>query len=128
MKKSSTQIIFGILGIAATLGMAAGSPAIAQTSNRDANVYTNTQGGESSGGFSSGNSGDLGSMFDLFHRAVLGTPRSSSEFGRTQQNSIGSEASDFRQRQQELLRQRQGNPSNSPNPQASPVPAQPRGN
>jgi hypothetical protein len=125
MKKSSTQMIFGILGIAAALGMAA--PAIAQTSNRDANVYTNTQGGESSGGFSSGNSGNLGSMFDLFHRAVLGSPRSSSEFGREQQNSIGSEASDFRQRQQELLRQRQGTPA-SPNPQASPVPTQPRSN
>jgi hypothetical protein len=127
MKKSSILMIFGILGMAATLGMAAVPSAIAQTSNRDANVYTNTQGGESRGGFSSGNSGDLGSMFDLFHRAVLGSPRSSSEFGREQQNSIGSEASDFRQRQQELLRQQQGSP-NSPNPQASPVPAQPRSN
>jgi hypothetical protein len=128
MKKSSTQMIFGILGIAVTLGMSAWQPAIAQTSGRDANVYTNTQGGENQGSFGSSSSGDLGSMFDLFHRAVLGVPRSSSEFGREQQNSIGSEASDFRQRQQELLRQRQQGNVNAPNPQVAPVPGQSRGN
>jgi hypothetical protein len=127
MKKSSTQMIFGILGMAVTLSLSAWQPAIAQTPGRDANVYTNTQGGENRGGFGSSSSGDLGSMFDLFHRAVLGVPRSSSEFGQEQQNSIGSEASEFRQRQQELLRQRQQGNVNAPTPQASPVP-EPRTN
>ena len=119
MKKLSTQLAFEILGIAGMLGIFSFQSAIAQTSPRDANVYTNTQSGDRpAGGFGSGSS-NLGSMFDLFHRAVLGTPRSSSEFGQEQQNSIGSEASDFRQRQQELLRQQQGNPIA---PQATPTP------
>ena len=106
--------------MAGTLGILSFQSAVAQTSPRDANVYSNTQSGDRpSSGFGSGSSG-MGSMFDLFHRAVLGTPRSSSEFGQEQQNSLGSEASDFRQRQQELLRQQQGNPAIAP--QATPTP------
>lgn len=120
MKKLSTHLTLGILGIAGTLGILSLQSAVAQTSPRDANIYGNTQSGDRpSGGFGSGSS-DMGSMFDLFHRAVLGTPRSSSEFGQEQQNSLGSEASDFRQRQQELLRQQQGNPAIAP--QATPTP------
>jgi len=114
MKKLSVQLTFGILGIAGTLGIFTFQPAIAQTPSRDANVYSNTQGGD--------RSSDLGTMFDFFHRAVLGSPRSSSDFGREQQqNSLGSEASDFRQRQQELLRQQQQR-NTMTNPQASPTP------
>ncbi len=96
------------------LGIFSFQSAIAQSSSRDANVYSNTQSGDrpSSGA-------NMGTMFDLFHRAVLGVPRSSSDFGNEQQNSIGSEASNFRQRQQELLRQQQGNPVT---PQATPTP------
>jgi hypothetical protein len=113
MKKLSTQLIFGILGIAGTLGISTFQAAIAQTPSRDANVYRNTQGGD--------RSSDMGTMFDFFHRAVLGSPRSSSEFGQEQQNSIGSEASDFRQRREELLRQQQQG-STMTRPQASPTP------
>ncbi|MBW4517743.1 MAG: hypothetical protein KME11_21270 [Timaviella obliquedivisa GSE-PSE-MK23-08B] len=122
MKKLSTRLAFGTLGIAGTLGMIICQTAVAQNSSRDSNVYNNTLSGDRpSGGLGSGSSG-LGNMFDLFHRAVLGSPRSSSEFGQEQQNNIGSEASDFRQRQQELLRQQQQ--GNTPtNPQASPAPA-----
>jgi len=95
MKKLSTHLTLGILGMAGTLGILSLQSAVAQTSPRDANVYSNTQSGDRpSSGFGSGSSG-MGSMFDLFHRAVLGTPRSSSEFGQEQQNSLGSEASDF---------------------------------
>jgi hypothetical protein len=120
MKKLSTQLACGILGLAGTLGIFSVQSANAQTSSRDANVYGNTQSGDRpASGLGSGSSG-LGNMFDLFHRAVLGVPRSSSDFGQEQQNSIGSEASDFRQRQQELLRQQQqGNPTT---PQATPTP------
>lgn len=115
MKKLLTQLAFGILGMAGTLGIFGFQAAMAQTSSRDANVYSNTQSGDRQSGGS-----DLGSVFDLFHRAVLGTPRSSSDFRQEQQNSLGSEASDFRQRQQELLRQQQqGNPGV---PQATPTP------
>jgi hypothetical protein len=123
MKKLSTQLAFGILGIAGTLAISSFQFASAQTTSRDANVYGNTQSGDRP---PTGTS--MGTMFDLFHRAVLGVPRSSSEFGQEQQNSIGTEASGFRQRQQELLRQQQQgntmtNPQASPtNPQASPRP------
>ena len=123
MKKLSTQLAVTILGMAGTLGVLSFQPATAQSSapapssSRDANVYGNTLSGDRpASGFGSGSS-DLGTMFDLFHRAVLGSPRSSSEFGQEQQNSLGSEASDFRQRQQELLRQQQGS-----SPQATPTP------
>lgn len=112
MKNLPTQLIFGILGVAGTLGTLILQPATAQTPSRDANVYGNTQSGD--------RTSQTGTMFDFFHRAVLGVPRSSSDFGQEQQNSIGSEASDFRQRQQELLRQQQ--PNTMTNPQASPTP------
>lgn len=46
-------------------------------------------------------------FFDMMHRVQLGNIRSVSEFGQDQQNSIGTEAADFRARQQELLRQRE---------------------
>ena len=123
MNKLSTQLAFGILGIAGTLGIFSFQCAIAQTSSRDANVYGNTQSGDRP---SSGTS--MGTMFDLFHRAVLGVPRSSSQFGNEQQNSIGSEASAFRQRQQELLRQQQGSPSTPQATTPTPVTSPPQTN
>lgn len=113
MKKLSTQLIWGILGIAGTLGLSSFQPAVAQTSAPNTNVYNNTQGGD--------RSSDLNNMFDFFHRAVLGVPRSSSDFGQDQENSIGSEADNFRQRQEYLLRQRQQGTTETA-PQASPAP------
>jgi hypothetical protein len=126
MKKLLTPLVFGMVGTAGMLMMAQPSPA--QTTTPSANVYSAPSSDRNSGSFGSASSGELGGMFDLFHRAVLGVPRSGSDFRQEQQQHIGSEASDFRQRQQELLRQRQS-PSQTP-PQATPqnVQAPPQSN
>jgi hypothetical protein len=119
MNKRSIQI--SLVGLAGILAVIAAQPVGAQTPN--ANVYSAPSGDRNSGAFNSNSSGDLGGMFDLFHRAVLGVPRSGSEFRQEQRQQIGSEASDFRQRQQELLRQQPGGattPQNAP-PSAPPA-------
>ncbi len=46
-------------------------------------------------------------FFDIMHRAQLGNIRSLPEFGQDQQENIGSQASDFRTRQRELILQNQ---------------------
>ncbi|MBD3880323.1 hypothetical protein IFO70_00990 [Phormidium tenue FACHB-886] len=54
--------------------------------------------------------GDLGSfdsMFNLFHQLQRGGVRDPYEFNRSQRESLNTAASDFRQRQLELLQQRQ---------------------
>ncbi|MEM9005122.1 MAG: hypothetical protein AAGE59_16560 [Cyanobacteria bacterium P01_F01_bin.86] len=51
--------------------------------------------------------GDSSNPFDVIHRAILSPSMSSDEFQRQQQESIGSEAESFRQRQQEALRQQE---------------------
>jgi hypothetical protein len=116
MNKRSIQ--FCLAGLAGLLLVTALQPANAQTPN--ANVYNTPSSDRNSGSFSSTNSGDLGGMFDLFHRAVLGVPRSGSEFRQEQQRQIGSEADGFRQRQQELLQQQSGGTTPQPEPQAAP--------
>ncbi|MCU0567648.1 MAG: hypothetical protein MUF49_13740 [Oculatellaceae cyanobacterium Prado106] len=125
-----------LLSIAGGLTIAIAHPTPAQTTTaqttptRDANVYQNTQSGDTptSGSFSSDGTNSMNTMFDLFHRAVLGVPRSGTEFGRERQQNIGNEASEFRRRQQELIQQRQSQPSgtSSTTPQANPNPSQPQ--
>jgi hypothetical protein len=110
MNKRSIQI--SLVGMASMLAVITAQPVGAQTPN--ANVYSAPSGDRNSGSFNSNSSGDLGGMFDLFHRAVLGVPRSGSEFRQEQRQQIGSEASDFRQRQQELLRQQSGGGATTP--------------
>ncbi len=46
-------------------------------------------------------------FFDIMHRAQLGNIRSLPEYSQDQQESIGSEASDFRTRQRALILQQQ---------------------
>jgi hypothetical protein len=118
MNKRSIQ--FCLASVAGMLMVTALQPVNAQTPN--ANVYSAPSGDRNSGSFNSNSSGDLGGMFDLFHRAVLGVPRSGSEFRQEQQQQIGSEASDFRQRQQELLQQQSGGSTTTPQnvPQSAP--------
>lgn len=56
---------------------------------------------------SSQNSGTDDLFFDIMHRAQLGNIRSLPEYSQDQQESIGSEASDFRTRQRALILQNQ---------------------
>jgi hypothetical protein len=125
MKKLLTPLVFGLASTAGMLLMAQPSPAQTTPS---ANVYSAPSSDRNSGSFGSASSGELGGMFDLFHRAVLGVPRSGSDFRQEQQQHIGSEASDFRQRQQELLRQRQGTSQTTPQVPPQNVQAPPQSN
>lgn len=68
--------------------------------------------------FSNQNSG-YEPFFDMMHRVQLGNIRTVSEYGKDQQESLGSEASDFRQRQIQLIQQ-QGTPN--PVPATQPMP------
>ncbi|NEQ46355.1 MAG: hypothetical protein F6K00_23555 [Leptolyngbya sp. SIOISBB] len=54
--------------------------------------------------------GDSSDPFELIHRAISVPGMSSQEFLDYQDRAIGSEAQDFRQRQQELLRQQSAQP------------------
>jgi hypothetical protein len=125
MKKLLTPLVFGLASTAGMLLLVQPSPAQTTPS---ANVYSSPSSDRNSGSFGSASSGELGGMFDLFHRAVLGVPRSGSDFRQEQQQHIGSEASDFRQRQQELLRQRQGAPQTTPQATPQNVQAPPQNN
>lgn len=57
--------------------------------------------------------GDSSDPFDLIHRAISVPSMSSQEFLEQQNRAIGNEAQDFRQRQQELLRQQSAQPAES---------------
>lgn len=73
--------------------------------------------------FSSTDNNDYSPFFDLMHRVQLGNIRSVSEYSRDQQQSIGSEATDFRNRQRLLLEQgNQDNPAETMAPSAAPAP------
>lgn len=72
---------------------------------------------------SSRDNSDYSPFFDLMHRIQLGNIRTMSEFGQDQQQSIGSEATDFRTRQRELILQTQPNsPETLAPPSETPVP------
>jgi hypothetical protein len=89
--------------IVGTLSVASLQSAVAQTVDPLDNSFSGD--GESSDPFSStGN--QSGSVLDLIHRITLGNGRSLSEYSSTQQENLGTEASDFRTRQLELLQQR----------------------
>lgn len=97
MRSASVVLAMGVL--AATFLQ----PAIAQTTVNPLDDSFSGD-GRSSDPFSSGGN-QSGSVLDLIHRITLGNGRSLSEYSSTQQENLGTEASDFRTRQLELLRQ-----------------------
>ncbi|MUL38784.1 hypothetical protein [Gloeocapsopsis dulcis] len=69
--------------------------------------------------FSSQNANDSWGMFDLIHRAQLGTMRDPYEYANEQNQNINSAASAFRERQRQLMQQsspQQVAPANSAPP------------
>ena len=96
--------------IALGIFSAALQPAVAQTADPLDDSLSGD--GDSSDPFSSNGGGQSGSVLDLIHRVTLGNVRSQSEYNSSQQENLGIEASDFRSRQLELLRQQnQSQPS-----------------
>jgi len=88
--------------IVGTLSVASIPSAVAQTVDPLENSFSGD--GESSDPFATtGNQSS--SVLDLIHRITLGNGRSLSEYSSTQQENLGTEASDFRTRQLELLQQ-----------------------
>ncbi|MFM7427928.1 MAG: hypothetical protein ACKO7W_23505 [Elainella sp.] len=96
----------------ATVGLAQGVDPLDANERRTADPFSNTE------------TTTTDTFFDLMHRVQLGTVRSVSEYGRDQQENIGSQASDFRTRQRELLQQQSAQPTTTV--ETAPVqPAQP---
>ncbi|AFZ32887.1 hypothetical protein Glo7428_4445 [Gloeocapsa sp. PCC 7428] len=69
--------------------------------------------------FSSQNTNDSFGMFDLIHRAQMGTMRDPYEYANEQNQNINSAAEAFRARQRQLMQQpsqQQATPANAPSP------------
>lgn len=78
---------------------------VSAQSATDLNQGSTTE--ESTDLFSNRNNDGMNSMMDLIHNANFGTIRSQEQFRQDQQQSINSAAQEFRDRQQQLLRQPQ---------------------
>jgi hypothetical protein len=93
----------------AGLALAQGADPLDANERRNSDPFSNTEGNNTTDTF-----------FDMMHRVQLGTVRSVSEYGRDQQENIGSQASDFRTRQRELIQQGQNGSPVTPT-EATPV-------
>ncbi|NJN23084.1 MAG: hypothetical protein HC812_20300 [Leptolyngbya sp. RL_3_1] len=90
---------FTLLAVA-SFGVAAVVPnAIAQETDIDPLASPNPTGADALDG------GDFSDPFEFIHRAILAPTVSGAEFAAQQESRINSAASDFRQQQQEALRQ-----------------------
>lgn len=94
------------VGLVTVLALA-GSPAWAQVLEDPNAGFSNPE--ENNDPFSSSNRDNAGysSMFDIIHRSNLSVNQSMSEFEANQQRIINNQATDFRTRQLELIRQQQ---------------------
>lgn len=111
-----TGLMLGLSALAvgsASLALAQGVDPLDANNRRNSDPFSDTE------------STTTDTFFDMMHRVQLGTVRSVSEYGQDQRENIGSEASDFRTRQRQLLQQQSAQPS-TPTPGTTPVqPAQP---
>lgn len=105
-RSSLLWIALGVLGTS-VLGLA--QPALAQPTSADLQTPVGSSDRDANG---NGDLSNIDTMFDLLHRAQMGSIRDPYEFNRDQQQNINTAASTFRQRQLELLRQ-QGQPGTS---------------
>jgi hypothetical protein len=107
--------LMGILATSAGLLVSTGS-ALAQTgdpldanNSRTSDPFSNQDGG-------------YGGFFDMMHRVQRGTIRSTSEYSQDQQESMGSEAQNFRMRQMEQLNQQNSQSPSLTTPAPAAVP------
>lgn len=106
--------ILAEIGLLSVLSMAMVHPVNAQSAT-DLNQGSANQ--ESSDFFSNRENNGIDSMLDLIHNANFGSIRTQEQFRQDQQQSINSAAQEFRDRQQQLLRQSQTiNPPTTPTP------------
>ncbi|MBI4784692.1 MAG: hypothetical protein HY785_25755 [Oscillatoriophycideae cyanobacterium NC_groundwater_1537_Pr4_S-0.65um_50_18] len=95
--------LWGAGFLAAVLLAIISLPAQAQTTSAD--LQTPVGSSDRDANTNNGSLDSLNGMFDLIHRVQQGSIRDPYQFSRDQQQSINSEASTFRQRQAELLKQ-----------------------
>ncbi|HEY9626621.1 MAG TPA: hypothetical protein V6C84_04915 [Coleofasciculaceae cyanobacterium] len=94
--------LWGAGFLAAALLAIVSLPAQAQTTSADLQTPVGSSDRDAN---TNGSLDSLNGMFDLIHRVQQGSIRDPYQFSRDQQQSINSEASTFRQRQAELLKQ-----------------------
>lgn len=105
-----TRFVAMSAGLALTAGLAliAEKPAIAQYAEPGDPLQENVFSGDrSSDPFAGTGGGQMSGALDLFHRANLGLTMDSMEFQRQQQESLNTEATNFRTIQLERLRDAQ---------------------
>jgi hypothetical protein len=112
------QIIFAqiTLGTMAGIGLALLLPqaSLAQVPNSaDPQEIFRTE--RNSDPFSSQNANDSWGMFDLIHRAQLGTTRDPYEYANEQNQNLNSAAAAFRERQRQLMQQSNQQPATPAN-------------
>jgi hypothetical protein len=91
---------------AAGMDLTFSEPVVAQQSNAASLQETSLSGdGRTSDPFSGSGSSQINSVMDLIQRAMYAPTYSDEDFRQRQQETFGTEASDFRARQLELLRQ-----------------------
>jgi hypothetical protein len=101
-----------ISGALATSAMAQGVDPLDANSRRNQDPFSNTDNGYEP-------------FFDMMHRVQLGNVRSVSEYSKDQQENIGSQASDFRERQRLLMQQGQ-NPTGTTGTTGTATPVEPQ--
>jgi hypothetical protein len=115
-KRSFVPFGLGLLGflITGTGWLAGTSVVFAQVDPLDVNNERTTDPFSEQGGNSSN------TFFDMMHRVQLGNIRTLSEFGKDQQESLGTEAEDFRTRQRAVLEQQNQLGSDGLSPSVAP--------
>lgn len=92
-----------ILGIIASMGVSSLLiPQSARAQSTDVNPLQDFQ-PQQGDPFSSRNDNPTGSLFDLIHRAQLGTSRSADEFNADKNQSLNDAAAEFRKKQQQRI-------------------------
>ncbi|PPS45644.1 hypothetical protein [Chroococcidiopsis sp. TS-821] len=118
MKLPRVLLHYILLGTAAGVGMAfllLPKQSLAQVTN-SADPQEIFRRDRNNDPFSSQNTNDSFGMFDLIHRAQMGTMRDPYEYANEQNQNINSAAEAFRARQRQLIqqsRQQQATPANS---------------
>ncbi|MBW4660614.1 MAG: hypothetical protein KME15_18230 [Drouetiella hepatica Uher 2000/2452] len=103
VSKSSIWVMLSLFAGSLAALTAFVQPVQAQTSaDLQTPVGTSDQNSNTNGDF-----GSVNNLFDLMHRVQQGSIRDPYQFSQEQQQSINSEASAFRQRQADLLKQQE---------------------
>ncbi len=98
--KSSQKFVLGIIASMSLFSLLV--PQNAQAQSTDVNPLQDFQ-PQQGDPFSSRNDNPTGSLFDLIHRAQLGTSRSAEEFNADKNQSLNDAAAEFRKKQQQRI-------------------------